>query len=132
MPDQQERYKKALKTLAKMGGAQHAKKFDANNQKTWLTPTMRDFTEIVSGYTLGEVWSRPGLDMRSRSVATISTLAALRQWDQLRSHVKMGLNIGLTPDEIVEIVLHLSVYAGVPAAASAYAVVQDVLKEHKP
>ena len=84
--------------------------------------------ELITRHVWGEVWSRPGLDRRSRSIATIATLAALRA-DELALHVRAGLNNGLTPEEIGEVLLHISVYAGVPAAVNAFGIAERVIAE---
>ena len=69
----------------------------------------------------GEVWSRPGLDRRTRSMLTLALLTALRAENELAMHVRAAVRIGLTPEEIREVLLHTAVYAGVPAANTAFA-----------
>ncbi len=92
------------------------------------TPFSAPLQELITRHVWGEVWSRPGLDRRSRSIATIATLAALRA-DELALHVRAGLNNGLTPEEIGEVLLHISVYAGVPAAVNAFGIAERVIAE---
>lgn len=87
----------------------------------------RDFQDLVTRYAWGEVWSRDGLDRRTRSCVTLAMLAVLRHEDELALHVRAALRNGLTRDDIKEILLQVAVYAGVPAANRAFAVAARVL-----
>ena len=87
------------------------------------------FQEFITRYAWGAVWSRPGIDRRMRSAITLTALVSLRAENELGMHVRAALGNGLTPDEIREVILHTAVYAGVPAANSAFAVAQRVLTE---
>jgi 3-oxoadipate enol-lactonase/4-carboxymuconolactone decarboxylase len=93
------------------------------------TPFTAPFQELITRYAWGEVWSRPGLDRRTRSCVTLAMLVALRCEDELAMHVRAALRNGLRPEEIREVLLHAAVYAGVPAANAAFAVAQRVLDE---
>ena len=86
-----------------------------------------DFQDLITRYAWGEIWSRPGLVRRDRSIAVISSLIALGQWDELGLHLRAALRNGLTRDEIVEVILQSAVYAGVPAANRAFALANDLL-----
>ena len=86
-----------------------------------------DFQDFITRYAWGDVWSRPGLDRRTRSVVTLSVLAALHHEGELEMHVRSALRNGLTVDEIAEVLLQVGVYAGVPAANRAFAAAQAVL-----
>jgi len=88
-----------------------------------------DFQDLITRYAWGEIWSRPGLDRRTRSCITLTALVALGREEELAMHVRAALRIGLTPDEIKEVLLHTAIYCGVPAANSAFAVAQNVLDE---
>jgi 4-carboxymuconolactone decarboxylase len=88
-----------------------------------------DFQEFITRYAWGEVWARPGLDRRSRSVATLAVLVALRAEGEIAMHVLAALGNGLSADEIKEVILHTAVYAGVPAANAAFAIAQGVIAE---
>ncbi|UGY94336.1 4-carboxymuconolactone decarboxylase [Streptomyces gobiensis] len=88
-----------------------------------------DFQDFLTRYAWGEVWSRPGLDRRTRSVITLTALAARGHLDELAFHTRAALRNGLTPVEIRETLLHTAVYCGVPAANSAFAVAQRVVRE---
>ncbi|MFF8810862.1 bifunctional 3-oxoadipate enol-lactonase/4-carboxymuconolactone decarboxylase PcaDC [Streptomyces pactum] len=89
----------------------------------------RDFQDFVTRYAWGEVWSRPGIDRRTRSVVTLTALVARGHLDELAFHTRAALRNGLTPTEIREVLLHTAVYCGVPAANSAFAVAQRVIRE---
>jgi 4-carboxymuconolactone decarboxylase len=93
------------------------------------TPFTQPFQDYVTRCAWGEVWTRPGLDRRTRSAITLALLVALRQPDELALHVRAARRNGLTADEIGEVLLHSAVYAGVPAANAAFAVAQRVLAD---
>lgn len=86
-----------------------------------------DFQQLITRYAWGGVWTRPGLDRRSRSIATLTALLALGHWDEFAMHVRAARTNGLTVDEISEVILHSAIYCGVPAANHAFAVAQQVL-----
>lgn len=86
-----------------------------------LVETAPDLARYVVEFAYGDVHSRPGLALRERQVATIAALAALGATPQLKVHVEAGLKVGLTRDEIVEIIMQMAVYAGFPAALNALA-----------
>ncbi|WP_367123682.1 4-carboxymuconolactone decarboxylase [Streptomyces phytohabitans] len=89
----------------------------------------QDFQDFVTRYAWGEVWTRPGIDRRTRSVATLTALTARGHYDELAFHTRAALRNGLTPAEIKEVLLHAGVYCGVPAANTAFAVAQRVIRE---
>jgi 4-carboxymuconolactone decarboxylase len=88
-----------------------------------------DFQDLITRYAWGEIWARDGLDRRTRSCITLAVLAALRCEQELAMHVRAALRNGLTPEEIKEVLLQVAVYAGVPAANTAFAVAQRTLGE---
>lgn len=88
-----------------------------------------DFQELITRYAWGDVWARPGLDRRSRSIATLAALVSLRAENEIAMHVGTALRNGLSADEIKEVLLHTAVYAGVPAANAAFAIAQEVIAE---
>jgi len=89
----------------------------------------RDFQEWVTRGAWGSVWARPGLDRRTRSLATIALLAALGRDEELALHVRASRNTGVTTAELAELLLHTSVYAGVPAANAAFRVAKAALSD---
>ncbi|WP_181018917.1 carboxymuconolactone decarboxylase family protein, partial [Streptomyces fradiae] len=89
----------------------------------------RDFQELVTRYAWGEVWSRDGLDRRTRSSVALTALTAGGHLDELAVHTRAALRNGLTPTEIREILLQAAVYCGVPAANAAFRVAARVIRQ---
>jgi 4-carboxymuconolactone decarboxylase len=85
------------------------------------------FQDFITRYAWGSVWTREGLDRRTRSAITLSVRAALGRENEIEMHVRGALRNGLTPAEIAEVLLHTSIYAGVPAANAAFAIAQRVI-----
>jgi 4-carboxymuconolactone decarboxylase len=92
----------------------------------------REFQDLITRYAWGEIWTRPGLDRRTRSCITLTALAAGGRHEELAMHVRAALRNGLTEDEIKEVLLQCAIYCGVPAANAAFAVAQRVLGEDEP
>lgn len=88
-----------------------------------------EFQDMITRNAWGEIWTRPGLDRRTRSAVTITALVAQNHMHELAFHIRAALRNGLTRDEIKEILLQTAVYCGVPAANSAFAVAQKVIAE---
>jgi 4-carboxymuconolactone decarboxylase len=88
-----------------------------------------DFQDFITRYAWGDVWARDGLDRRTRSCITLALLTALHCHDELAMHVRAARRNGLTADEIGEVLLHTAVYAGVPAANSAFTIAQRILAD---
>ncbi len=88
-----------------------------------------DFQDLITRYAWGEIWTRPGLDRRTRSCITLTALVALNHQEELAMHVRAALRNGLGVDEIKEVLLQAAVYCGVPAANSAFATANRVLQE---
>jgi 4-carboxymuconolactone decarboxylase len=91
-----------------------------------LAPKLIDLTEKV---LFGDVWERPGLSKRDRSLITVATLVALNRSEQLRGHLDRALNNGVTKDEIVELITHLAFYSGWPTAMSAALLAKEVFDQ---
>jgi 3-oxoadipate enol-lactonase/4-carboxymuconolactone decarboxylase len=87
------------------------------------------FQDLITRYAWGEIWSRPGLTRPERSMITLTALAALGREGELALHVRAAVRNGLSPEQIGEVLLQVGIYAGVPAANSAFAVAQRVLAE---
>ncbi len=115
-------YEEGMKTRRDVLGDAHV---DAAVAGT--TPFTADFQELITKYAWGEIWSRPGLDRRTRSCITLTALVALGHEHELAMHVRAALGNGLTPDEIKEVILQCAVYCGVPAANVAFRVAQETL-----
>ncbi|MBB3295912.1 MULTISPECIES: 4-carboxymuconolactone decarboxylase [unclassified Roseateles] len=88
-----------------------------------------DMQELVTQYCWGDVWNRPGLDRRSRSLLNLAMLTALNRPHELKIHVRGALNNGLTREEIKEVFLQTAIYCGVPAAIDAFRSAAEVFKE---
>ncbi|MBO1754583.1 4-carboxymuconolactone decarboxylase [Allobranchiibius sp. CTAmp26] len=89
----------------------------------------RDFQELITRYAWGSVWTRPGLDRRSRSIATLTALIARGHWDEFEMHVRAARTNGLSVEEIGEVILQSAIYCGVPAANHGFALASTVLRE---
>lgn len=88
-----------------------------------------DWGQFSVSTVLGDVWGRPGLEMKNRAMITIAMLTALGRLEQLRAYIVGGLNLGLTRSEVCEIIYQVAVYAGFPAAIQGFAVANDVFAE---
>jgi 4-carboxymuconolactone decarboxylase len=91
-----------------------------------FAPKLADLTDRV---LFGDVWERPGLSKRDRSLATVAALVALHRPEQLRFHLDYALQNGLSKEELIEIITHLAFYAGWPNAMSAIQVAKEVLSK---
>jgi 4-carboxymuconolactone decarboxylase len=88
-----------------------------------------DFQDLITRYAWGDIWSRPGLDRRTRSCLTLAILAALGHDEELAMHVRAALRNGVTRAEISEVLLHVAIYAGVPTANRAFKTAQQALDD---
>ena len=88
-----------------------------------------EFFGLVTQFVFGMFWSRPNLDLRSRSLCTVAQLAALGKTDELKGHLLGALNLGITRDELVEVLMQTACYAGVPAAVAALNAAAEVLRK---
>jgi 4-carboxymuconolactone decarboxylase len=93
------------------------------------TPLTGEFQDLLTRYAWGEIWTRPGLDRRTRSCITVAMLVALNRNEELAVHLRGALRNGVTEDELKEILLQTAIYCGVPAANSAFGVAARVLAE---
>jgi 4-carboxymuconolactone decarboxylase len=93
------------------------------------TEFTREFQELITRYAWGEIWTRPGLDRRTRSCMVLTAMIALGHWDEFRMHVRAGFNNGLTQSEIKEVILQAAIYCGVPAAHHAFREAAAVIAE---
>jgi len=95
-----------------------------------LADVAPDFAEYLFEFPFGDIYSRPGLDVRSREIATIAALTAMgNALPQLKVHIAAGLNVGLSRAEIVEIIIQMSVYAGFPAALNGLFAAKEVFSD---
>ncbi len=113
----EERAAAGLRTRREVLGDEHVDRAVAGT-----TEFTADFQDFITRYAWGEVWNRPGLSRPERSMITLAVLAALGREEELALHVGAAIRNGLTAAEIREVLLHVAVYAGVPAANRAFAV----------
>ena len=119
-----DRYATGMATRRAVLGDAHVDRAEAAK-----TPFDEDFQTFITEGAWGSVWSRPGLTRRERSMITLALLAALGQWDEVALHVRASANTGASPEDIREALLHVAVYAGVPAANHAFKIVRNTLAE---
>ena len=105
-------------------GAAHVERARAN-----ATELDADFQDLITRYAWGEIWTRPGLDQRTRRILVIGTLLALGRWEEFRLHARAAVTEGgMSRDELREIVLQQAIYCGVPAANAAFGHLRDALE----
>ena len=124
---QRTRYDAGMRVRREVLGSDHVDRATAGS-----TAETADFQRYITETAWGTIWTRPGLDRRMRSAVTISCLVTAHHWDELAMHLRAGLRNGLSRDELAEILLQTAVYAGVPAANSAFAVAKRVFAEPAP
>lgn len=91
-----------------------------------------DFAQYLIEFPFGDIYSRPGLDLRSREIATVAALTALgNATPQLKVHIGAALHVGLTQDEIIEVIMQMAVYAGFPAALNGLFAAKEVFASHR-
>lgn len=115
-------YDEGMKVRREVLGDAHVDLAEA--RKTAFT---EDFQALITRYAWGSVWTRPGLDRRTRSVATLTALLALGHWEEFAMHVRAARTNGLSNDEIGEVILQSAVYCGVPVANHGLALAQQIL-----
>jgi len=117
-------YERGLRVRREVLGDEHVDRaIDGTTEHT------ADFQDFITRYAWGEIWSRPGLDRKTRSAIALTALVALGRFDELALHVRAARRNGMTPEEIAEVLLQCAVYCGVPAANSAFHVFRRVMEE---
>ena len=119
-----ERHADGLKTRREVLGAEYVDKAQAA-----ADDFNRPFTELLNTYCWNDVWNRPGLDRKTRSMLNLAMLAALGKEHELKLHINGSLNNGLTKEQIREVFLQVAVYCGVPAAVVCFRCAREVFKE---
>ena len=117
-------YEKGMGVRKAVLGAEYVARAEANK-----TDFDADFQRYVTENAWGAVWTRPGLEKRTRSMLTIAMLAALGRLEELGAHIRATRNTGVTREEVKEVLLQVAVYAGAPAANAAFAVAKRAYKE---
>ena len=119
-----ERYKQGIQVRTEVLGEKHVNRSIEN-----LNEFDSDFQNFISRFAWGEVWSRPGMPRHTRSLVTMAVLLALGREAELRMHIRACFNNGVTQDDLKELFLHCSLYAGLPAANAAMHMAEDIFKE---
>jgi 4-carboxymuconolactone decarboxylase len=119
-----ERYRQGMATRRAVLGDNHVDRAEAAS-----TAFDKPFQDLITEAAWGHVWSRPGLTKRERSIVTIALLAALGQDDEVAMHVRATANTGASRDDICEALLHVAIYAGVPAANHAIKIAKQVFEQ---
>jgi 4-carboxymuconolactone decarboxylase len=122
LPD--DTFQKGMAMRKSVLGAEHVAQAEANK-----TEFDADYQRFITETAWGTIWTRPGLEKKTRHLLTIAMLAALGRHEELALHVRATRNTGVTPQELREVFLHISIYAGVPAANSAFATAKRIYKE---
>jgi 4-carboxymuconolactone decarboxylase len=124
--DTNDRYARGARALAEIDGHAGQRVIDA------LADIAPDFARYLIEFPFGDIYTRPGLDLRSREIATIAALTALgTATPQLEVHIQAGLNVGLGREEIVETIIQMAVYAGFPAALNGLFAARKVFAAHE-
>jgi 4-carboxymuconolactone decarboxylase len=122
--DESERHAQGMKVRRAVLGGDHVDKAVANT-----TPFNEPFQDLITRYAWGEIWTRPGLPRATRSLITLAMLIALNRPEEIRMHLKAAVRNGVTREQLQELLLHSSVYCGVPAANDAFHIARQVFAE---
>lgn len=122
--DDEQRYQQGIQVRSEVLGEAHvARSLDNLNEFN------ADFQNFISRFAWGEVWSRPAMPRHTRSLVTIAILLALGRQDELRMHIRACFNNGVTQDDLKELFIHCSLYAGLPAANAAMHMAEEIFTE---
>lgn len=124
MDDSDKLYKRGLATRKKIMGEAAVERAQSR-----LTPFNEEWMAFVTRYAFGEIWSRPGLPAKTRSMLTIAMLTTLGRHEELAVHIRATKQTGVSREEVKEVLMQAAIYAGVPAAMSAFTRVQQVYAE---
>jgi 4-carboxymuconolactone decarboxylase len=122
--DERKRHEEGMKARRAVLGDGHVDRAEANK-----TEFNTEFQDLITRHAWGEIWTRPGLDRKTRSLITIGMLVALNRPEELRLHLRGALKNGAKKDEIKEVLLQTAVYCGVPAANSAFHIASEVIEK---
>jgi 4-carboxymuconolactone decarboxylase len=121
--DESKRRDSGMNVRRRVLGSEHVDRSTAQ-----MTPLTAEFQDLITRYAWGEIWTRPGLDERSRRILVIGTLIALGRFDEFRMHAQAAMSQGgFTENDLKEIVLQQAIYCGVPAANTAFDVLREVM-----
>ncbi len=120
--DERQRYEQGMKVRRDVLGDAHVDRSLKNRNAL-----NEEFQDLITRYAWGEIWSRPGLPRKTRSMITLAMMVALNRGDELKMHLRAALNNGVTAEEIKEVLLQTAIYCGVPAANGAFHIAQEVV-----
>jgi len=124
--DERQRYEQGMRVRRAVLGDAHVDATLKNRNEFNET-----FQDLITRYAWGEIWTRPGLPKQTRSMLTLAMMVALNRADEFRMHLRAALNNGVTREEIQEVLLQTAIYCGVPAANSAFHIVEEVFSQEK-
>jgi 4-carboxymuconolactone decarboxylase len=122
--DETDRYDAGLAKRKQVLGEAYVEASLANRN-----PFNEEFQELITRYAWGEIWTRPGLDMRKRRLLVLAITASMGRWEEFRLHLRAALDGGVTPDDIKEVLLQSAIYAGVPAANTGFHIAREMTSE---
>jgi 4-carboxymuconolactone decarboxylase len=120
------RYKKGMKVRKQVLGKAYVERAEAR-----MNEFNAPFQNLITRYAWGEIWTRPGLPKKTRSLITIAMMVALNRTEELRLHLRASVNTGVSRQEVQEVLLQTAVYCGVPAANHAFQVAEEVFAERR-
>ena len=122
--DEQERHSKGMEVRRAVLGDAHVDRAEAKRNDF-----NGEFQDLITRHAWGEIWTRPGLTRHTRSLLTIGLMVALNRSDEFKLHVRAAFNNGVTRDEIKEVLLQCAIYAGIPAANTAFHLAEEVFAQ---
>lgn len=124
MTSDAKRYEQGMAVRREVLSDEHVDRANSN-----ITDFTRDFQDYITRNAWGDVWSRPGLDRKSRSVAVLTAMMALGHYEEFQMHVRAARRNGLSVAEIKEVILQAAIYCGVPVANTAFKLAQETLEQ---
>jgi 4-carboxymuconolactone decarboxylase len=124
--DERKRHKKGMTMRRAVLGDAHVDRAQANENRF-----NADFQDLITRYAWGDIWTRPRLPRKTRSLLTIGMMIALNREEELRLHLRAAKNNGVTRDEIREVLLHSAIYCGVPAANAAFRAAEEIFAKER-
>ena len=122
--DEEDRYDAGLARRKQVLGDAYVEASLANRN-----PFNEEFQELITRYAWGEIWTRPGLDTKTRRLLVLAITAAMGRWEEFRLHLRAALDGGVAPEEIKEMLLQSAIYAGVPTANTGFHIARELMAE---
>jgi len=122
--DERDRYAKGMEVRRAVLGNAHVDRAESKR-----SAFNEEFQELITRHAWGEIWTRPGLTRHTRSLLTIGLMVALNRSDEFKLHIRAAFNNGVTRDEIKEVLMQCAIYAGIPAANSAFHMAEEVFAQ---